>query len=350
MSDRKTVRRLAASPVLRALGVLALVAVGLSACRQGAGTPDDRRSGPLTIGVAFETLQTEFWVAAWNKLRADSAARGITMFEAVADGDPNKQFEQVRTFINRRVDGIILVPKDGKTVIPMIRAANAAGIPVVLFNRPADRTDAVHTTIAPDNLSITRQTVAYLVEQARQSGQKAKAAILLGDLSDVNAIGRRDGFEAAVAGAGDAVEVVARVPTEWNQEKALAGFQSALQAHPDIDFVFTSSDFMLPSIKSALSGIGRWKKTGEPGHVLLAGFDGDPTAYRMMVDGYLDATGVQDVFWEAEQAIKVIEEAKAGKAPPARLDDPGFAITQTNMQSLSGRMWGAVMAGGSPSR
>ena len=345
MGDRTMVRRQPASLVSRAVRTLVLVAVGLSACRPGAGTPDAGRTSPLTIGVAFETLQTEFWVAAWNKLRADSAARGITMLEAVADGDPNKQFEQVRTFINRRVDGIILVPKDGKTVIPMIRAANAAGIPVVLFNRPADRTDAVHTTIAPDNVAITRQTVAHLVEQVRQSGRKAKAAILLGDLSDVNAIGRRDGFEAAVAGAGDVVEVVARVPTEWNQEKALAGFQSALQAHPDIDFVFTSSDFMLPSIKSVLSGMGRWKKAAEPGHILLAGFDGDPTAYRMMVDGYLDATGVQDVFWEAEQAIKVIEEARAGKTPPVRLDDPGFAITQDNMQKLSERMWGAVMAG-----
>ena len=75
------------------------------------------------------------------------------MLEAVADGDPNKQFEQVRTFVNRRVDGIIIVPKDGKTVIPMIRAANVAGIPIVLFNRPADRTDASHTVIAPDNVS-----------------------------------------------------------------------------------------------------------------------------------------------------------------------------------------------------
>jgi ABC-type sugar transport system substrate-binding protein len=324
---------------------LVLAALALAACGSGTRTPAEGGKTPLTIGVAFETLQTEFWVAAWNKLRADTAGRGITMLEAVADGDPNRQFEQVRTFINRRVDGIILVPRDGKTVIPMIRAANAAKIPVVLFNRSADRTDAPHTAIAPDNFAITRQTVAYLVEQVRKSGRKAKAAILLGDLSDVNAIGRRDGFDAAIEDAGDLVDVVARVPTEWNQEKALAGFQSALQARPDIDFVFTSSDFMLPSIKSVLSGMGKWKKTGEPGHILLAGFDGDPTAYGLMVDGYLDATGVQDVFWEAEQAIRVIEEAKAGTAPPARLDDPGFAITQANMKTLADRMWGAVMAG-----
>ncbi|MPZ20664.1 MAG: substrate-binding domain-containing protein [Luteitalea sp.] len=325
------------------LNALAAAALVCTACGEGSAPGGDGRA-PLTIGVAFETLQTEFWVAAWNKLRADTAARGITMLEAVADGDPNRQFEQVRTFINRRVDGIILVPKDGKTVIPMIRAANAAGIPVVLFNRPADRTDAPHTTIAPDNFAITRETVAYLVDQVRASGRKAKAAVLLGDLSDVNAIERRDGFEAAIRDAGDLVEVVARIPTAWNQEKALAGFESAMQAHPDINFVFTSSDFMLPSIKSVLSARGRWKKVGEPGHVLLAGFDGDPTAYGLMVDGYVDATGVQDVFWEAEQAIRVIEEAKAGTPPPARLDDPGFVITQANLSSLAGRMWGAVMS------
>jgi ABC-type sugar transport system substrate-binding protein len=87
-----------------------------------------------TIGVAFETLQTEFWVAGFDKLKADCAAKGITMIEAVADGDASKQFDQVKNFINRKVDGIIIVPKEGKTVIPMIKAANAANIPVVLYN------------------------------------------------------------------------------------------------------------------------------------------------------------------------------------------------------------------------
>ncbi len=216
----------------------AMVAAGLAALGCSSGERGERSGSatqPLKIGVAFETLQTEFWVAALDTLRQESATRGITMLQAVADGDPSKQFEQVRTFLGRGVDGIILVPKDGKTVIPMIRAANAAKVPVVLLNRPADRTDAPHTTIAPDNAAITRQTVAYLADRVKQSGRKAKAAILLGDLSDINAIGRRDGFEAAVRDAGGAIDVVARVPTEWNQERALAGFQSAMQAHPDID-------------------------------------------------------------------------------------------------------------------
>ncbi|MFO1460170.1 MAG: sugar ABC transporter substrate-binding protein [Verrucomicrobiota bacterium] len=294
-----------------------------------------------TIGVAFETLQTEFWVAAFDKLKSECKARSITLLEAVADGDAARQFDQVKNFIQRGVDGIILVPKDGKTVIPMIRAANAASIPVVLYNRPADPTDAPHTTVAPDNAAITRETVDYLISVAKRTGRRQKAMILLGDLSDVNAIGRRDGFEAAVKAAGDEVEVVARVPTDWNQEKALAGVQSAFQAHPDIGLIFTSSDFMYPSIKSVLSSLGKWKKFNQDGHVILGGFDGDATAYQLMTEGYVDATGVQDVYWEAEQALQAIADAKAGKAVPARIDDRGFAITQENLKQLAPRMWGA---------
>jgi ABC-type sugar transport system substrate-binding protein len=297
-----------------------------------------------SIGVAFETLQTEGWVAAWDRIKEECRKHNVTMLEAVADGDANKQFEQVKNFIHRKVDGIIIAPKDSKTVIPMIKACNIAGIPCVLYNRPADATDARHTVIAPDNVAITKATVDYLISLAKKTGKRQKTMILIGDLGDINAIGRRDGFELAVKGQEEFIDVVARIPTEWNQEKALAGVQSGFQANPDIGIIFTSSDFMFPSIKSVLSNLGKWKKHNEAGHVILGGFDGDATAYQLMVEGYVDATGVQDLLWESEMAVKTILDIRAGKPAPARIDDLGFAITQANLREMEARMWGAVVA------
>ena len=95
------------------------------------------REGPaVRIGVAFETLQTEYWVASFEAVRAELDRRGIEMIEAVADNDANRQLEQIHTFIARGVDGILVAPKDATTVVPMIRAANEAGIPIVIYNRP----------------------------------------------------------------------------------------------------------------------------------------------------------------------------------------------------------------------
>ena len=296
---------------------------------------------PLTIGVSFETLQTEFWVAALKAFETELAKRQIQMLQAIADGDANRQIEQVRNLITRRVDGIIMVPKDAKACIPVLKAANAAHIPIVLFNRPPADSDARSTAVVADNFELARETVAFMVAQARQTGKKHKALHLIGDLGDINAIGRRDGFEAAVRGVADVVEVVARVPTEWNNEKAYAGTVNALQANPDINFIFSPSDVHLPSVASALKNAGKYFQRGEPGHVLLGGFDGDATAYQMLVDGYLDADGVQDVYFEVEASVQAVLDAREGKTVPATIKDPGFVIHAANRQEKAPRMWGA---------
>jgi ABC-type sugar transport system substrate-binding protein len=310
-------------------------ALAMTACQPSGGGQQ------MTVGVSFETLQTEYWVAGFEAIKDELQKRNIRMLDAIADGDANRQLEQVNNFIARKVDGIIIVPKDVKTVIPMIKAANAANIPVVLYNRPADKTDAKSVAVVADNFALTKATVEYLCEEAKKSGKKYKAAVLLGDLGDINAVGRRDGFEAAVKPHADIIEVVARIPTEWNGEKARAGMTNALQAHPDINFVFTSSDFMFPQIVQALKEAGKYKKTGEEGHVLLGGFDGDATAYQMLVDGYLDADGVQDVYFESAQAVQAVLDLKAGKSVPEVIRDPGLVIHQGNLKEASARMWGA---------
>jgi ABC-type sugar transport system substrate-binding protein len=325
--------------------VTLLAVLSLAGCGQSDSPSSSTGGGSggkqLTIGVAFETLQTEYWVAGFDAIKAELKKRDVKVLEAIADSDSNRQLEQIKNFVTRKVDGIIMVPKDAKTCIPAIRAANEAKIPIVLFNRIADRSDVQFVGVQADNLGLAQGTVAFMVEQARKTGRKHKALIVMGDLGDFNAMGRRDGFDAAVKGNEDIIEVVSRVPSEWNQEKAQAGVVNALQAHPDISFLFTSSDFLFPSIVSALKAAGKYKKIGEPGHVILGGFDGDATAWQMMQDGYLDATGVQDVYFEAESSVQAVLDLIEGKPVAELIRDPGFVLTQANMAQEKARTWGA---------
>lgn len=306
-----------------------------------AGATATGAAEPLTVGIAFETLQTEYWVAGYEALKSECARRGFKVLEAVADGDANRQLEQVRNFITRRVDGIILVPKDAKTCLPAIRAANAAGIPIVLFNRPAGQSDATSVAVVADNPGLARATVDYMIGEARKTGRKHQAMILMGDLGDINAIGRRDGFDAAVAAAPEVIEVVSRIPTEWNQEKAQAGVVNGLQANPGISFIFSSSDFLFPSIVSALKAAGKYHKIGDAGHVILGGIDGDATAWQMLQDGYLDATGVQDVYFEAAKSVEALVALREGREVPSLILDPGFVIHQGNFKEMAEKTWGA---------
>src|SRR6185295_2811013 len=122
---------------------------------------------------------------------------------------------------------------------------------------------------------------------------------------------------------------------------AQAGVANALHANPDINFIFTSSDFLFPSITSALKAAGRYKKIGETGHVILGGFDGDATAYRMLADGYVDATGVQDVYFEAQASVQALLDRRDGKPVGELILDPGSVIHQAKLKEMAPRMWGA---------
>ena len=323
------------------LWIVFLLAAG---CNTGS-SPSSDGAKKQKVGVAFESLQTEYWVAGFDAIKAELEKRDIEVLEAIADGDPNRQLGQIKNFVTRRVDGIIMVPIDAKSCIPSIRAANRANIPIALFNRPVGESDVTTTAVQADNFEIAKETVEFMVEQARKTGKKYKAMLILGDLGDINAIGRRDGFEAALKGNEDLIEVVSRVPSEWNQEKAQAGVVNGLQAHPDINFIFTSSDFLLPSIVSALKSSGKYKKSGEPGHVILGGFDGDATAFKMLQEGYLDATGVQDVYFEAQATVDALLKMIDGQEVEPLIRDPGFVIHQGNIDEMKSRTWGANVGG-----
>jgi ABC-type sugar transport system substrate-binding protein len=296
-----------------------------------------------TVALLFDSLVSPFWVSGIEIMRQNAEAKGWTTLEAISDFDDNKQFEQVQAMIERQVDGILIIQTDANAVIPAIRAANEAGIPMVHFNRPPAESEYYSVAIQADNRQITRDTVQFMVDEAKRIGGTYKAAILIGDLGDVNAIQRRDGFFDIVDQNTDIIEVVARISTEWNADKAFAGLTNAFQANPDINFLFTSSDFMHPQIQQVMRVAGKWHKRGEEGHVIFGGFDGDGTAYQLLVDGYLDADGVQNLFLEVDMAFGAFEAMWNGEQPEKLLLDPGFVIHAGNLEEVRDEMWGYIV-------
>ena len=299
-----------------------------------------RAAPPRVIALLFDSLISPFWVAAIERLRRGIQARGWSTLEAVSNMDDNRQYEQVQSMIQRKVDGIVIVHTDDKAVVPAIRAANAAGVPMVHFNRPPAPSDAYSVAVVVDNRKLMDDTVSALVEIARKQGGHHKAAVLLGDLGDANGVHRRDGIQDAVARHGDTVEVVARIATEWNADKAFAGLSNALQAHPDISMLITSSDFLTPQIEQALRTAGKWYPAGQPGHVLIAGFDGDDQGYQQLASGYYDVDGVQNLDYEVDLTLQALDRLWAGERPQKILIDPGFVITRDTLKDRRDEMWG----------
>jgi inositol transport system substrate-binding protein len=306
----------------------------------------------ITICFGFQDLETEFWVAGYRAITETLREAGIEVLEFNANEDPNRQLEQVRECIAEDVDGIIIIPQDGDSAVTIVNEAQDADIPIAVFNRPPnDR--AAGIIVVADNEVISEQAVEFMAQKAlRQfevTGEAINPLILVGALQDTNAIGRRDGFFNVINRYNEKYPGMFNEPievaTEWDAATALANLEAAITANPDVDFIFTSSDFLFPTIRSVLEPRGMWMPSGNAEHVLLGGLDGDATACMLIDEGYVDATGVQNLFYEAELTMNAVLDAiDAGDAQPnAVLPDPGFALTAGNIEFQRDDMWGCVL-------
>ena len=298
------------------------------------------------ICFAFQDLETEFWVAGHQAITTTLQEEGHNVIERNANEDANRQLEQVRDCIAQGVDGIIIIPQDGESAVTIVKEAQENDVPIAVFNRPPSDLSRGIVVVA-DNATIAEQAVDFLAEQALAKGGDGplQPLILVGDLGDPNAVGRKEGFYAAIGKHGDKFATPIEVATEWDAATALANLEAAVTANPEIDLVFTSSDFLFPTIRSVFEPRGMWKPAGEEGHVVMGGLDGDATACQLIKDGYVDATGVQDLYFEADQALEAILKAieEGEYAPNEVIEDPGFALTSANLGEREQDMWGCVL-------
>lgn len=324
---------------VKAVGI-SLAAIML-ACSTGAALAQ----AGTTVCYAFQDLSTGFWVAGHGAIVETLQKAGVEVVELNGGHDANRQLEQVKDCIAQGGDGVILTADDGDSGTVVVAAAQEADVPIATFNRPpSDMSKGI--IVVADNEAVARAAVDAMVDVAKTrmaaTGKKLRPLILMGALADPNAVQRRAGFFNSVGAHPDLFETPVEVVTDWNSQVALANLEAAMTADPNIDFVFTSSDFLFPTIKSVLEPLGKWKKSGEEGHVILGGLDGDDGACKLIQDGYVDSTGVQDVYLEAQLALTgILDAIKAGESQPNAVKlDPGFALSQANYAEKGATTWG----------
>ena len=306
----------------------------------------DITAADLTIGFCFVDLETEFWVAGYNAITSTLREAGVTVIEYNASEDPIKQQQMCKDALAEGIDGMIIIPQDGDVAVAIAADYNDAGVPLAVFNRPPSDENTKALVAVADNEAISQKAMEYMAEEAAKvvaaTGKKVLPLCMVGDLGDPNAVYRRQGYDNVVAANPDTFEETIYVNTNWDAKVALDNLTSAIKANPGVGLIFCGSDFLYPQIQQVLEASDMWHKVGEEGHVILGAVDGDSTAGRLMDEGYVDATAVQDVYFEAELVLNAMVEAiNAGETTPMLwMDDPGFALTQGNMAEMRMEMWG----------
>jgi len=108
---------------------IALTLAHLVGCGGASNTATNERQRPL-IGVSLLTQSHTFYKDLEAALRTEAATRGLDLNVVACEMDPARQASQIEDFIAQKVAAILVAPCDSSAVVPHLKAAQQAGIPV----------------------------------------------------------------------------------------------------------------------------------------------------------------------------------------------------------------------------
>ena len=87
------------------------------------------------IGFSIDDLRVERWARDRDFFIEAAKGLGATVSVQSADGDSAKQVAQIENLISQKVDALVIVPKDGPTLMNVLKEAKKAGIKVISYDR-----------------------------------------------------------------------------------------------------------------------------------------------------------------------------------------------------------------------
>ncbi len=261
MSFTRPRRRLAAT-----LGAFAAATLVLGACTNssddssssnvGKSNTDNDKSGDKVV-IGFSAPAADHgWMGAITSAAKAQAEQYDDVELRVAEGtnDVNLQISQVETFINDKVDAIVLLPFDGAAMTPVATKAMEAGIPVINVDREFDSTFAARTTVLGDNYGMGVSAGTYVCEQA--GGDKDKVVAEIAGIDSLPLTqDRSKGFADALKKCG--LKVNNRVAAEFTVESGEKAASNLLQAAPKIDYLWNHDDDQGVGVLAAIKAANR---------------------------------------------------------------------------------------------
>jgi ribose transport system substrate-binding protein len=266
------------------------------------------------IALVMKTLTNPFFIEMERGARTAETELGIDLLVKTAAQETSieQQIAIVEELIRQKADAIVIAPGDSVKLIPVLKKAQDAGLPVVNIDNRLDadfgRTLGLRPVpfISVDNENGAYQAVRVLAAEATEP---AKAAVIEGIRSASNAEARKAGALRAFAG-NPAVTVVAQETANWKIDEAYEVARAMFTREPDISLLFCANDMM------ALGAAKYIQEAGLAGKVRIAGYDALNDAVEAVKSGTLLATVDQQAGRQGYLGVVYADKMIRGETVP----------------------------------
>jgi ABC-type sugar transport system substrate-binding protein len=261
----------------------------------------------FVVGFVPRAFVSVYFVTMADAVKEEAAKYPDIDVQVIAPMDQKDiegQIRIVEDLTMKKVDLLAVSVNDPKALVPSLKEAQAAGIPVIILDAitpyPGIDVLALIGSNNEDGGEMVGQNVLELFK-----GQ-CKMAVLEGVPGQYANEMRLKGFRKVVKDH-PGIQVVASQPANWQRELAMTTMENMLQANPDIDLVWGVNDGMALGASKAI------KDAGASDRIKILGYNGDKEAVEAVAAGSLYSTILQQPAEIGRMVITIAEKIRTGK-------------------------------------
>ena len=284
----------------------------------------------VTIGITQNNVGVDSYQTTYEQAFMAYAEEldGVETVVLDAGGDVARQIGQIQDLIQQQVDAIIIWPTQGQAVVPAVRQAHMAGIPVVITNSQIaeEGFEFIASFSGPDNITQGQYSAEMMCDALDGEGQIVQ---ITGQPGYTTAMERQSGFEDRLAEACPGVEIMESQPGDWNRERAQRVMENFLTKYDHIDGVYSGDDNM------GVGALNAAKAAGRAEGLVFIGATNFAVGYEAMERGEYWGSVYQSPVEDARNALDTALAVLNGEDVPFLnyFDTP--KITQANMDEFT---------------
>jgi ribose transport system substrate-binding protein len=252
---------------------------------------------------------------------AEKAGAKLVIFNA--NNDPAAQNNAIETYIQQKVNGLIVVAIDVNGIMPAVKAAAAAGIPVVAVDAILPE-GPQKAQVGVDNALAGKMVAEHFAKFVdTEMGGKAKLGIV-GALNSAIQNVRQKGFEDTLKG-NSKITMAGVVDGRNIQDNALAAAENLMTGNPDLTAIYATGEPALLGAVAAVESQGRKDK------VKIVGWDLTAQVIKGIDQGFVVGVIQQDPAGMGAAAVNALVKLAKGETVEKNIAVPVTIVTKANV-------------------
>ncbi|MCX2945289.1 substrate-binding domain-containing protein [Rahnella perminowiae] len=254
---------------------------------------------------------------------AKASGKNLVIFNAT--DNPVAQNDAIENYIQQGVKGILVDAIDVNGIMPAIKEAAAAKIPVIAIDAvlPAGPQAA---QVGVDNTEGGKILGKYFLDYVHKDMDDKARIGIVGALNSAIQNDRQKGFVDTLK-ANKKITIADVVDGQNIQDNAMTAAENLITGNPDMTAIYATGEPALLGAIAAVENQGRQKD------IKVFGWDLTAKAISGIDGGYVVAVLQQDPEQMGAQALKALNDITAGKTVPKRILVPVTVVTKANVDT-----------------